>query len=203
MNRSRICCLPAVVLASALLATAGCTHTAKIKVVPTQLPAAQAKLPGRAALVLDEEFNSFQYQFKMMGDTFVYPVGPSLNQYARNVVEHAYSRITVVPTAEAAVGHADAILVPKALKADQSHGVWAWDDRRFSLIVEWTLKDGQNRNVLWVKPIEGKATETGGNLFTGKSHERKLFQKLFDHLSLKTYEALTHSSGTQNLSARP
>jgi hypothetical protein len=187
--------LESLLLAAALLGAAGCTHTAKINVTPTHLPsvAGQPKSPVHAALVLDPEFSDFQYHFKLMGDTFVFPMGPSLNLYARNVVEHVFGQVTVHASPEAAANSADAILIPRALKADSSMGIWAWDDRSQSLIVEWTLKDAENQNVLWVKPIEGKGIETGGNLFTAKSHEKKLFQKLFDDLSLKTFEALKSS----------
>lgn len=183
---------PLWLLVLAVGAATGCTHTTKINVSPTQLPA-QGKSPARAALVLDSELKDFKYQFGMMGDKFVYLLGPSLEQYARNVVGHAFSAVTVHSTAQEAADKADTVLIPKAIKADQSSGIWAWDDRNLILVVEWTLKDARNQSVLWLKPIEAKATETGGNLFTYKSHERKLFQKLFDDLNVKTFEALMSS----------
>ena len=183
-------CLPLLVLLATLPA---CTHTAKVNVKLTALPA-HARHAARVALVLDESFNNYQFEFKMAGDKFVYPFGPSLNGYARNVSEHCFSKVTTYPTVQAVTGQeADLILQPKALKAEHASGMMAWSDRKFTLQVEWTARDRSNKNTVWLQSFTAQGVNSAGNAFSGKEHEQVLFQRLFDDLSLKTAEAIQNS----------
>jgi len=180
-----------------LLALAsGCTHTftAKITVKPTDLRAGQ-KMPHRAALVLNQELADYKYEFQAMGITTVYPFGPALQDYARAVATHSFQEVQVAPSAEKAaeMSTADLVLIPRAVKADQSVGIYAWNKVHFTLVVEWAAKERAGQNTVWLKTITAEASEPMGNAFTGGKHWLVLEQKLFDDLSLKTQAAFQES----------
>lgn len=185
MNNTRLAVRASCAVLLLALAS-GCTHTMKVAVKPTTLPASQ-KLPQRAALVLSQELGDYKYEMKMMGDKFVYPFGPALQDYARRVAIHCFEDVQVVPSSEQA--SADLTLIPRALKTEQSTGVWAWDKLNFTMAVEWVARDRASQNTVWLRTITGEASETGGNMFTGAKHRRILIQKLFDDLSFKTHAA--------------
>jgi hypothetical protein len=168
----------------------GCTHLRPVSVQQTNLPSAQL-LPHHAALVITEEFANYKHEFSAMGDTWVHPYGPALQDYARNVTGRSFQQVDVVPSEEKAISLTsdDLILIPRAVKCDNSVGVWAWEKNNLTLVVEWTAKDRASQNTVWLKTITANASEAGGNAFTQGKHDRIQSQKLFDDLSLKTYNA--------------
>ncbi len=156
---------------------------------PTLLPAGQV-LPHHAALVLNQEYANYKRQFSVLGDTWIYALGVPLQDYARQLATKSFQHVEVVSSEEkAAATSADLILIPRAVKSDNSIPVWAWENINITFVMEWTAKDRATQNTIWLKTITGNASETGGNAFTQKKHERILYQKLFDDLSLKTYQA--------------
>jgi hypothetical protein len=178
-------------LASLLLFTlvAGCTHVAPMSVSPTNLPVGE-RLPLHATLVLSKEFTEFKQQFSTMGDTFIYPLGQPLADYARHVTEASFRQVEIAPTLEQALQNAssDILLIPRAVKADQSLGFMRTDQARFTLVIEWVAKRRADQNTVWIRTITGDASETKGVGFSGY-HQQILMQKLFDDLSLKTQDA--------------
>ena len=182
-----------------LALVSGCTHTMKVAVKPTTLPVSQ-KLPHRAALVLNQELADYKYEMKMMGDTWVYPFGPALQDYARDVATHCFENVQIVPSPEQA--SADLVLIPRALKTEQSMGVWAWDKINLTMSVEWVARDRASQNTVWLRTITGEASEAGGNAFTGPKHRRILIQKLFDDLSLKTHAAFQEAPELKRTTAQ-
>jgi hypothetical protein len=179
-------------LFAALLLTfaSGCTHLMPVSVQTTTLPTGQV-LPHHVALVLNEEYSNYKYEFHAAGDTWVHNFGPALQDYSRNVVGKSFKQMEVVPSEKKAASQtsADLILIPRAVKCDNSIPVWAWEDVNLTLVVEWTAKDRASQNTVWLKTITANASEAGGNMFTQGKHDRILNQKLFDDLSLKTYNA--------------
>jgi len=180
-------------LGGLLVALPACTHLEKVNVKPTPL-AAGTKLPARAALVLDDAFTKHQFETKAMGDKWIFPFGPALEEYAKNVSAHCFAKVTTYPSPGAAAGQdVDIILHPKALKTEQAMGVMAWSDRKFVLQVEWVARDRANKNTVWLQGITGEGVNQAGNMFTGKRNQDILFQRLFDDLSRKTVEAIQNS----------
>jgi len=147
-----------------------------------------------AALVLDSEWSNYTFSFSQMGDTWKYQLGESLNNYARNVCQHAFQKVTVFPDRASAANKADAILHPKVAKMDHAIGTLAWQDRTFILLVEWTMRDGADQKTLWLHTAEGQAAHNAGNMLTWKSNEKKVFQKLFDNLTANTVAPLKAAS---------
>jgi hypothetical protein len=168
----------------------GCTHLRQVSIQPTALPA-ELGLPHHAALVLNQEFANYKHEFSAMGDTWIVSLGPALQDYALSVAGKSFQKIDVVPSEEKAASFTsdDLILIPRAVKSENSMPAWAWDDVNLTLVVEWTAKDHASQNIVWLKTITANASETAGNMFTGGRHSRILSQKLFDDLSLKTYDA--------------
>ena len=182
-------------LCISLLAMAtGCTHLAVISVRPTSLPA-DNKLTLRAVLELSKDLADYKHEYKIGGDTWVFPYGPPLQDYARQAVSASFKQVFEASTSEEALANssADIVLIPRPVKADQSLGVMAWSKVNFTLVIEWRALDRASKNTIWLKTITADASETEGNLFTGKKHRRILIQKLFDDLSFKTHEAFQNA----------
>jgi hypothetical protein len=188
-----------------LLALAtGCTHMMPVAVQPTALTG-DNKLPLHAVLVLNKELTDFKHEYHMEGDTWVYPFGPALQDYARQVAGASLRQVDEAGSTDAALANpnADIVLIPRPVKADQSLGVMAWSKVNFTLVVEWTALDRASKNTIWLKTITADATETEGNLFSGKAHEKILMQKLFDDLSIKTHDALVNSPELRGSAGNP
>ncbi len=182
-----------LLLVPALAALAsGCAHTMNVNVKPATL-APCAKLPARVALVLNKDFTEYTHTMHMMGDSFVSRLGPPLQDYAKNVTQHVFTEVSVHPTAAEAAGKADAILIPKVTKFDESYGLWAASKHQTVMIMEWNLKDRDNQKDLWLDSIDARGEGKMGNAFTFKSNHLKVLQSLFDDLSAKTQKALLES----------
>ncbi len=178
-----------------------CTHLEKVSVQPTTL-SDHSKLPAKAALVLDDALMKYQFESRMMGDKWVFPFGPALKDYAQHISENCFAQVTTYPSIETATDKdADLILHPKALKAEQAMGLMAWSDRKFTLQVEWIARDRSNKNTVWLQTFTAEGVNSSGNAFTGSSHQKILFQRLFDDLSLKTVEAIQNSPELKAISA--
>lgn len=169
----------------------GCTHNVKLGVNPTSLPKGQIS-SAQATLVCNQALLDYKHEYHMMGDTWVFPFGPSLKEYSINVAEASFQKVDVVSTEDQAFGKSTSglVLIPRAVKAENSVPVWAWEDVNFTLVVEWTAKDRSSKNTVWLKTITADASEPAGNAFSGGKHQRILMQKLFDDLSRKTHAAV-------------
>ena len=115
------------------------------------------------------------------------------------MTQHVFSEVSVHPTAAEAAGKADAILIPKVTKFDESYGLWAASKHQMVMIMEWTLKDRDNQKDLWLDSIDARAEGKMGNVFSYKSNHLKVLQRLFDDISAKTQKALLESPEIKQL----
>jgi hypothetical protein len=111
------------------------------------------------------------------------------------LADASFQQVDVFSTEQeaAAKSTADLVLIPTPVKVDQSMGVTAWSKNNFTLVLKWTARERTSQNIVWLKTIDAEATEKEGNAFTGAKHNRILMQKLFDDLSLKTYDAIKNA----------
>jgi hypothetical protein len=177
-----------------LILGAGCAHVVPTSVKPTAMSAGD-KLPLNAALVLNKDLADYKYEFHMMGDTWVYRFGEPLQDYARRMAAASFQRVDETSSAEKAFANpsADIVLVPRAVKADESTGLMAKSKVNLTLVIEWTAKDRATQNTVWLKTITADASEVQGSVFSGSKHLAILMQKLFDDLSTKTREAFQNA----------
>lgn len=171
-----------------LTLASGCTHLRTVSVQPAALPAGQL-LPHHVALVLDQELADYKHKYHEGGDTFIYSFGVPLQDYARQVAVKSFQQVDVVPSVEkaAALTSADLILIPRAVKSDVSIPVYGFDKENLTFVVSWTAKDRASQNTVWLTTITANAAES--KLKVNLHHGGKLYQNLFDDLSLKTYNA--------------
>ena len=90
--------------------------------------------------------------------------------------------------AELALNQADVILHPRA----QSYE-FVGSMRKLYIVVEWTMKTRDNKQILWLTTIVASATEPFGNAFTVESHGKILYEKTFDDLTDKTISVMRES----------
>lgn len=187
MRSHRIAVEPLIV-ACILALTCSCTHRRAVVVQPTALPAVQP-LPHHVALVLDQELADYKHEYNEGGDTFIYSFGTPLQDYARQVTTKAFRQVEVVPSVEKAaeVTSADLILIPRAVKSDVSIPVWARGEETLTFVVSWAAKNRATRNTVWLTTLTAHGTESKWNV--NVHNGGKLYQTLFDDLSLKTLNA--------------
>ena len=70
-------------------------------------------------------------------------------------------------------------LIPRAVKADKSAGVWAASKQDFTLVVEWVAKDRATHNTIWMQTITADASGSMGSAFSYKSIEANWMAKAF------------------------
>jgi hypothetical protein len=177
-------------IALAALLAAGCTHNMKVKVkdaahigVPTT-----EKVPMHVGLMLGTNYTALAFTWdNRMGDKFVYKFGPQLKQNAIGVCQAAFAQVTVSTNGVVPAG-VDAVLTPDMHKIGYGVG----RKLMFTLLVEWTLRDSANRNVVWMATTAAMATNAIG----------KVAQPLFDDLSTKEYRAFTTAPEIQRISRK-
>ncbi len=125
--------------------------------------------------------------------TDVTPLGAALHDYAKNVAESNFRQVSIYASAAEAVGQADAILIPKVSKTDESYGIGFGTKHSMVIVVEWSLKDRDNQKDLWLDTVDGRAEVPEPTVFTRNSSQRKLVQKMFDDLSAKTQKEFAES----------
>jgi hypothetical protein len=183
--------------ALALALTSGCTHISThinpINVSPTSLSSGQV-LPHSVALILGRELADFKLEYHGRGDTFIRPLGPALQDCARNIANKSFQKVDVVSTIEEANAliSDDVILIPRGVKTDISFPTVSLDRYKthLTLVVEWKVIDRAGQSIVWLKTINANSDEPVGNAFTWKEHDRLLYQKAFNDLTLKTINAL-------------
>ncbi len=161
-----------VALAVAVL-LAGCTHVQKMKVSPIARIADphQEKLPLKVGLMLDEPYCSYTHKWERMGDTWIFPLGPVLKSQSISVCEQTF-RSVVVSTNGVLPAGVDVILTPRVYKLGFAFG----HAKGFlaTLLVEWTMRDQDNHNLLWLTTVEGHLNSGWG----------KAYRELFDELAI-------------------
>jgi|ERR1022692_1729340 hypothetical protein len=187
MNTLRLITLSIFAVLLLTLASGCGTTFSQVPVKPAALAGRQV-LPHHVALVLNQELASYQHKFVLVGGTDVYPIGDALQEYALDVTSNSFEKVDVVPAEEkaASLTSDDLILVPRVVKSDTSFGHGQYT---ITLVMEWTAKDRASQNTIWLKTLDGTASEEMGSVFTILKHRRILFQKAFDDLSPKTYQA--------------
>jgi hypothetical protein len=177
----------------------GCTHLRTPPVQMTTLPAGQP-LPHHVALVLDQEMADYKHEYHEGGDTFIYAFGPALQDYARAVATKSFAQVEVVSSLDkaAALTAADLILIPRPLKSAVSIPVNGLKQENLTFAVSWTAKDRATQNTVWLTTVTAEAAESKWNV--NIHHGGKLYQRLFDDLSLKTYNAFQEAAEFRNRS---
>jgi hypothetical protein len=168
---------------------AGCTQYQTPSVQAAALPSGPL-LPHHVALVLDQDLAGYKHQYHEGFTTFVCSFGGPLQAYARQVAVKSFEQVDFVSSLDkaAALKSADLILIPRAVKSDVSVPVYGMNDENLTFVVTWTAKDRANQNTVWLATINAEGTESKWNVNLHKGG--KLYQNLFDDLSLKTYKAI-------------
>lgn len=166
----------------------GCAHMPSGSVQLSSLPAAQMS-SRHVALVLDPALAEYKYEFHR-ADTWVFPLGTPIGNYAQQAVKQCFRQVDVVPTIEQAASQtsADLILIPRIVRCEASFPVMLTKETRMTLVIEWTGKERATQNTVWLKTITANAAYPMGAFAEGK-HQHILMQRLLDDLSLKTYNA--------------
>ncbi len=122
-----------------------------------------------------------------------------MGDYAHKVAVKSFQQVDVVPSVEkaAALGSADLILIPRAIKSDVNIPVYGMDNEILTFVVTWTAKDRAGQNTVWLATINAEGTESKWNV--NLHNGGKLYQNLFDDLSLKTYKAIQEAPELRNI----
>jgi len=184
---------PAAMLVAGLgVLAAGCTHTTKIRVAPTAniQTAVATRISLHVGLMLDASFCSYTKEFSTgMGDTWVYRLGPRLQQQSISLCEQTFQRVKVSTNGVAPDG-VDVLLIPEIHRCGYARSTT--DELMFTLPVQWTMKDPGGRHILWMATPDGRA----------RGRDKRVFQSLFDDLVNNSYRAFQESPEIRRLSGK-
>jgi hypothetical protein len=138
----------------------------------------------------------------MMGDTFRAPLGGALAQNAEVLTRELFSDV-VVTNGGASPGKAGtaAVLIPRMVLAEQNMAAWAFGDQKLSVLLEWTLKDGQG-NTVWVDTIKGEGETNAGNVFTHNSNAEERIKIMLDNLFHQSFQAMSSAKAIREFAAK-
>jgi hypothetical protein len=183
-----------------LLLSGGCTHMMEQPVHEIDLPSVGNKIDLPVRLVLTDEFRTAQWTKSAMGDTWIVPLGENLVHDAKRVARNVFVA-PIIPDDGAYrgdLGRARYRLTPKMLFSEQSFGVTAFSEAKTSIGLEWSLADESGRQV-WVESVKGVGVGIGGNVFTGKKHQKLRLQKALQDLFTKSQDAMLASATLRQL----
>jgi hypothetical protein len=155
----------------------GCT-TANIKVSPTAniQNVSDKKIPLSVGLMLDDRFCTNRVFILNRPQI---PLGPVLKQQSISLCEQTFKQVAVSTDGVVPAG-VSATLTPEVHRCGVAlHGTGS----DFTLLLQWTLRTADNRNILWMTTVGGHANE----------NPDKVYQLLFDDLATKSYRAFQAS----------
>ena len=183
--------------ASLLTLASGCmTETVKMSIQPTALPPGNTS-PRHVALVVNKELTDYKYEVHS-GGTLVFPLGPALEDYVRRMASNSFKQVDEASIPDTAFTNpsADLVLIPRPVKAEFAMGTRYQNPISFTLVIEWLAKDRASQNTVWLKTITAEAADQGASALSAYSNSvmekrrQLLMQKLFDNLSVQTYELI-------------
>ena len=119
--------------------------------------------PLHAALLLNEDLAKYKYEFHASGSTVVFPMGPALRDYARQMAAISFKQADEASDSTTAFANssADLVLIPRAVKAEFGFGTRLQNPFSFTMVVEWLAKDRASQNTVWLKTITAEAADQG------------------------------------------
>ena len=178
-----------LVLAAGMVFTTGCM-TANIKVSPTARiqNAPDKKMALSVGLMLDDRFCT--NRFVPFSGGLTYPFGPTLKQQSISLCEQSFEKV-IVSTNGVVPDGVNATLTPEMHRCGIGYAP-SGGRQDITLLLQWTLRTGDNRNILWMTTIDGHAS--GGR--------PKVFQLLFDDLATKSCRAFQESPEIRRLTTQ-
>jgi hypothetical protein len=157
-NHSRLF-LHLCVLAACCLGS-GCAYNVKPRIERVAFAGAgevSQRIPKKVALVLSDEFVTYDQKLKRGMQPYNYRLGPLLEPYARATAEKFFESVEVARGKNVAPSaNADLILTPKVHKSDLTSFVTIFEKQYLTVDVEWTLKRRGEETAIWLSTFEGK-----------------------------------------------
>lgn len=178
-------------LGALLLACAvGCVETTKVKIShePSAALSGTSRSPRTAALVITPELREHSCRIRLVGGSRIYPLGEHMVLYAREVAAALFAQVNEFASEADAAGKGDVILIPRMVKSSISGPV----PMETLLRAEWTIKDRNGQETLWVANAEGTGSVKPKILGVGTA-ERKSWQQAYDQLMAGTAEVLNEA----------
>jgi hypothetical protein len=176
-----------IVLVSGMAAsTTGC-KTSDIRVSPTARiqNASDKKIALSVGLMLDDRFCTNRF---LTDGGFIFPFGPSLKQQSISLCEQSFQMVTVSTNGVVPVA-VDATLTPEMHRCGIAGAPSGKGKLDITLLLQWTLRTGDNRDILWMTTVDGH----------GNEDRPKVYQLLFDDLANKSYRTFQESPEIKRL----
>jgi hypothetical protein len=155
--------------------------TARIKNVSDK------KIALSIGLMLDSRYNTNHVLIRDGGVS--YPFGPALRQQGISLCEQSFEKVIVSTNGVVPAGM-DAILTPEMHRCGIGLSFGGKED--IVMLIQWTLRAGDNQNILWMATVDGH----------GNEGRPKVYEMLFDDLANKSYQAFRESPEIQRLVAK-
>ena len=179
-----------IVFVAAVAALSSGCRTVSIKVYPTARiqDASSQKIGLSVGLMMDNAFCT--NQFIPFGGARIYPFGPALTQQSISLCEQSFEKVNVSTNGLVPAG-VDAILTPTMHRCGIGYAPHSATEE-ITLLLQWTLRTADNRNILWMTTVDGHA----------KASRKEVYQLLFDDLANKSYRAFQDSAEIKRIIAK-
>ncbi len=185
-----------IIIYALLLVLSGCAETLVYKLntpLVSNYPAKQ-KIDLKTELIIPKELEVFTYE--SAGEKL--PLGNILANNAENMSRSIFRQVVVThgegkPT-QAGV---DAILIPKVVSIAHTRPMFAYSERKLTVIFQWLLKNSEGKTI-WVDTIEGDGANDLGTAFSLESNTRERVRLLMEDLFKKSYLHISSSKEIEN-----
>lgn len=148
-------------------------HVPAMRAQSPPAPAAEAKLPLNAVLVLTPEFCATEFKQGSILTTGreTFAVGKIACTDLEPALKPAFASLTVAPASPTS-GDAQLVLIPKFADTHATTSAFAFSNREMDVFIEWAVKDAAGKTV-WLQTVQGSSKHHMGNMFT-HAHDVKL-----------------------------
>jgi len=145
-------------------------------------------IPKKVALVLSKEFVNYIYYFRRGLDPYQYHLGPTLEAYAKGIVESHFQSVQVVSEPFESTD-ADFILIPTVRRMELTSFLWATEKQHMTIDVEWTIIAKPGSPPLWINTFSGNSSGQQGTPFSWFQGAKEMVQKMFSDLAKQTNQS--------------
>lgn len=177
-----------------LIAGCGGTMVYKLDTLPVNKYPVSDKIDLTIELRISKELETYSHE--SAGEKL--PLGNLIVKNAENMSRALFRQVTVTtgidnPTQSGI----DAILIPKIVSAAHTRPMFAYSERKLTVVLQWLLKDAEG-NTIWVDTIEGVGVNEIGTAFSLNDKTRERVKLLMDDLFKKSYLSISSSKEIKN-----
>lgn len=188
-----------IIVCALFLLITGCgTLVYQLDTPPVSNYPAEQKINLTIELRISEELERFAHESAAEN----LPLGNILIKNAENMSRALFRQVVITKKTDK-LTHAgvNAVLIPKVVSIAHTRPMYAYSERKLTVIFQWLLKDSEGKTI-WMDTIEGEGTNDIGTLFSLESNTRERVRLLMEDLFKKSYLSISSSKEIENFKSK-